>query len=144
VGRTAEEKEKVEVAVLQARVAHDAHPPRPPPPLAMEMLSEEEMATAIRRSEEDTVDTARHQRLVDKLEEEGKKRLDLALVDASQVAAASIGEGALDSVATPGGEAVAAAREGREENRQRSRKENVSGCSILGMSIVRPRMLLPP
>ena len=82
MGRTAEEKEKVEVAVLQARVAHDAHPPRPPPPLAMEMLSEEEMATAIRRSEEDTVDTARHQRLVDKLEEEGKKRLDLAVVDA--------------------------------------------------------------
>lgn len=131
----------MEVAVLQARVAHDAHPPRPPPPLAMEMLSEEEMATAIRRSEEDTVDTARHQRLVDKLEEEGKKRLDLALVDASQIAAASIGEGALDSVS---GEAVAAAREGREENRQRSRKENVSGCSILGMSIIRPGMLLPP
>jgi hypothetical protein len=59
VGRTAEEKEKVEVAVLQARAAYDAHPPPPPPPLAMEMLSEEEMATAIRRSEEDTVDTAR-------------------------------------------------------------------------------------
>lgn len=113
----------MEVAVLQARVAHDAHPPRPPPPLAMEMLSEEEMATAIRRSEEDTVDTARHQWLVDKLEEEGKKRLDLALVDASQIAAASIGEGALNSVATPGGKAVAAAREGGEENRQRSREE---------------------
>ena len=123
VGRTAEEKEKVEVAVLQARAAYDAHPPPPPPPLAMEMLSEEEMATAIRRSEEDTVDTARHQWLVDKLEEEGKKRLDLALVDASQIAAASIGEGALNSVATPGGKAVAAAREGGEENRQRSREE---------------------
>ena len=123
VGRTDEEKEKVEVAVLQARAAYDAHPPPPPPPLAMEMLSEEEMATAIRRSEEDTVDTARHQWLVDKLEEEGKKRLDLALVDASQIAAASIGEGALNSVATPGGKAVAAAREGGEENRQRSREE---------------------
>jgi len=108
VGRTAEEMEKVEVAVLQARAAYDAHPPPPPPPpppLAMEMLSEDEMATALRRSEEDTVDTNRHQWLVVKLEEEGKKRLELALVDASQVAAASIGEGALDSVATPGGEA---------------------------------------
>ena len=79
-GRAAEEKEK-EAAVVQARAAHDAPPPPPPPPPpAMEMPSEEEMAMSLRLSEERVADA---ERLPNKLEEEGRKRQESALENAS-------------------------------------------------------------
>ena len=73
VGWTAEEMEKEVVAVLQVQEACDAHPPLPPP-LAMVMISEEEIATALHRFEVDAVDAARQKWLVDKLEKEGAKQ----------------------------------------------------------------------
>ena len=66
---------------MQARAAHDAPPPPPPPPPpAMEMPSEEEMAMSLRLSEERVADA---ERLPNKLEEEGRKRQESALENAS-------------------------------------------------------------
>jgi hypothetical protein len=73
VGQTAKEKAKEMVAVLQARAVYNANTPPLPLPQAMEMLSKEEMATALRQSKEDAGDTVRHQWLVKELEEDGAK-----------------------------------------------------------------------
>jgi hypothetical protein len=81
----------------------------------MEMPSEEEMAMALRQSEERAADAARNQWLPNKLEEEdGRKRQESALENAS------IRGGSPASMATPGGKAVAVEREGGGENRQQS------------------------
>ena len=129
--RVAEEKEKEAAAagaVAQAQAVYGAPPPPPPPPRAMEIPSEKEVAMAHRESEEWAADAARHQWL-DGLEKEGRKQRESALSKELQVKAASIGGGSPTAVTTrlplPGGEAVAAERDGEGENRQRSREERI-------------------
>ena len=83
-GQATEEKEK-EATVVQARAAYNAPPPPPlpPPPLAMEIPSKEEIMMTFRQSEERAADVVQNQRLPNELEEEGRKRQELALENAS-------------------------------------------------------------